>query len=140
MKIKKIISIVTILLMFSCKTYTISHESFTNQFSNLDYDDSSSKTLFSNPIYYNGFIIEKISVLDKDGKQRVLANKPSLETRITLINRKRKIFYFDTMKVVNDTIIAHKSRFFFFFFIKVPLEKIYKIEVQDGGKNIKYVN
>ena len=44
------------------------------------------------------------------------------------------------MKVVNDTIIAHKSRFFSKMIIKVPLEKIYKIEVQDGGKNIKYVN
>lgn len=136
----KIFSFFLVLILFSCKTYTIPHDSFIDQFSDLEYDESTSKTLFSNPIYYNGFVIKKIQVLDKDGKKKVLNNTPSLETRVTLINRKRKKFYFDTMKVINDTIIAHKSRFFSRMIVKIPLEKVYKIEVQEGGKNIEYVN
>lgn len=125
--------------MFSCKTYTVSPQSFNEQFGNVDYDLSTSRS-FSGSIYYNGYKIKKINVIDKNGKKQVLENVPSLEMRITLNNGKRKNFYFDSMKLENDTLTGHKARFFPKMITKVPFSDVVKIEIQESGKKIKYMN
>ncbi|KFF07483.1 hypothetical protein [Flavobacterium reichenbachii] len=125
--------------LFSCKTYTISPESFKEQFGNIEYDLSTSKSIIGS-IYYNGYQIKKFIVIDKNEKKEILENKPSLEMRVTLNNRNRKVFYFDSMKLQNDTLIGHKSRFFPKMITKIPFNDISKIEIQESGKKIEYKN
>jgi len=137
MKNKYVLILIVCFAMFSCKTYTISPESFTEQFGNVDYDLSTSSSI-SGSIYYNGYQIRKIRVIDKYGKTKILENAPSLEMRITLINDKRKHFYFDSMKLENDTLTGHKSRFFPKMITKVPFSIVAKIEIQESGKKIEY--
>jgi hypothetical protein len=127
------------ILLFSCKTYTVTPESFEKQFSHVDYDLSTSRSI-SGSIYYNGYQIKKINVIDKNGKTQILDNAPSLEMRVTLNNGKRKHFYFDSMKLENDTLIGHKSRFFSKMITKVPFSNVVKIEIQESGKKIDYRN
>lgn len=139
MKNKYVLILVICFTMFSCKTYTVSPQSFNEQFGNVDYDLSTSRS-FSGSIYYNGYKIKKINVIDKNGKKQVLENVPSLEMRITLNNGKRKNFYFDSMKLENDTLTGHKARFFPKMITKVPFSDVVKIEIQESGKKIKYMN
>ncbi|SMP07711.1 hypothetical protein SAMN06265346_10273 [Flavobacterium hercynium] len=126
------------LSLFSCKTYTINPENFKQQFENIEYDQSTSA--ITGPIHYNGFQIKTLKVKDKEGNTQILENKPSLEMRVTLNNGKRKHFYFDSIKFINDTLIGHKSRFLPKMITKIPYNEISKIEIQDGGKNFKYKN
>lgn len=125
--------------MFSCKTYTVSPQSFNEQFGNVDYDLSTSRSV-SGSIYYNGYQIKKINVIDKNGKTKILDNVPSLEMRVTLNNGKRSHFYFDSMKLKSDTLTGHKARFLPWMIVKVPFSDVVKIEIQESGKKIEYMN
>ena len=73
MKNKYVLILIVCFAMFSCKTYTISPESFTEQFGNVDYDLSTSSSI-SGSIYYNGYQIRKIRVIDKYGKTKWKVN------------------------------------------------------------------
>ncbi len=128
------------ILLFSCKTYTITPESFKEQFATIEYDESYSKSVLSGPIYYNGYVIKNIKVITKEGNLKVLDNDPALEMRVTLKNGKRKIIYFDSMKLEHDTLKGSKARFFSKLITKVPFSEVTKIEIQESGKKIKYVN
>jgi len=131
--------------MFSCKTYTISTESFKEQFK-----DVNSKTLvekkvsiissnFIEKFHCNG--LKTIIVEDKNGKKAELVNLPSIEMRVTTDDNKRRIMYFDTSYIENDTLYGSRSRLLSLVnYVKIPLKRIIKIEVQDGGKRYKYVN
>ena len=135
----KLILIIVCFTLFSCKTYTVSPESFKEQFVNINYDLSTSISI-SGSIHYNGYQIKKINVIDKNGKTQTLDNVPSLEMRVTLNNGERKHFYFDSVKLQNDTLTGHKSRFLPKMITKVPFSNIVKIEIQESGKNIEYRN
>jgi len=131
--------------MFSCKTYTISTESFKEQFK-----DVNSKTLVKKKvsIISSNFIenfycnnLKTIIVEDKNGKKAELVNRPSIEMRVTTDDNKRRIMYFDTSYIENDTLYGSRSRLLSLInYAKIPLKRIIKIEVQDGGKRYKYVN
>lgn len=136
---KYILMLMVCFAMVSCKSYTISTENFKEQFENVDYDLSTSISI-SGSIYYNGFQIKKINVIDKNGKAQILDNVPSLEMRITLNNGKRSHFYFDSMKLKSDTLTGHKARFFPWMIVKVPFSDVVKIEIQESGKKIEYMN
>jgi hypothetical protein len=138
MKNKLLLLFISILL-FSCKTYTVTPESFKDQFSHVDYDLSTSRSI-SGSIYYNGFQIKKINVIDKSGKTQTIDNVPSLEMRVTLNNGKRSHFYFDSMKLKNDTLTGNKARFLPWMTVKVPFSDVVKIEIQESGKKIEYMN
>ena len=127
------------MLLSSCKTYTVTSESFKEQFGYIDYGTSTS-TSISGSIHYNGSQIKKINVIDKNGEMQILDNSPALEMRITLINGKRSHFYFDSMQLKNDTLTGHKARFFPKAVVKVPFMNVVKIEIQESGKKIKYIN
>lgn len=135
----RFIILIICLSFFSCKTYTISPEDFKQQFGSINYDSSTSKTI-SGTIHYNGFQIKKINVIDKNGKTQTLENLPSLEMRVTLKNSKRKILYFDSMKLEKDTLMGHKSRFLPNLITKIPFNEVAKIEIQESGKKIQYKN
>jgi hypothetical protein len=60
--------------------------------------------------------------------------------RITHINGKKYLFYFDTIILENDTLKGSRSRFIPNLTRKIPFDSIAKIEVQEGGKNYNYQN
>jgi len=145
MKSNYILILIVSFTMFSCKTYTISKESFKEQFK-----DVNSKTLVEKKvsIISSSFVenfycndIKTIIVEDKSGKKIEMVNRPSIEMRVTTDDNKRRIMYFDTSYIENDTLYGSQSRLLSLInYAKIPLKRIIKIEVQDGGKRYKYMN
>ena len=82
--------------------------------------------------------IEYIQCVDKDHNPFELKNSPSIEIRFTRNNNKKTIFYFDYVYLQDSMIIGDMSRFFYMK-KSIPLNDVKKIEVQDGHKNIQYV-
>lgn len=139
---KKLSLLVLVVLMISCKTYTISPENFKKQI--IDSTANSLKDVkVNNPISpfskieYKANSLKYLNVYDNNGSLSFMQNSPSVEIRVTLRNGKRKIFYLDTVTLENDTLIGEKSRILGLK-NKVPYNEIVKIEVQDGGKKYQY--
>ena len=132
-----------LLLMISCKTYTISPESFKEQFVKSG-QNKSKEVRTNNPLSsvfdfkYLANDIKYLNVYDKNGTIFFMQNSPSVEMRVTLKNGKRKYFYFDTVTLENDTLKGGKSRILSGLENKIPFNDIVKIEIQDGGKNYYY--
>jgi hypothetical protein len=138
----RVLSVGILLLMLSCTIYTIPPESFKGQFTK---NDKSKEVIVNNPLLYKDFKyssnnIEYLTVYDKKGKEMKIRNSASLEMRVTLLNGKRKYFYFDTVILENDTLKGGKSRFMPGLRNVIPYDQIVKIEVQEGGKNYYYKN
>ncbi|SRX52592.1 hypothetical protein [Aequorivita sp. CIP111184] len=131
-----------LLLIISCKTYTIPVESFREQMIN-ETSENMKKVKVNNPFFYSDIKytsnnIKRIIVTDKDGKRTYLDNSPSIEMRVTQVNGKKYTFYFDTVILENDTLKGGRARLVQGFLRKIPLDSIVKIELQDGGKNYNY--
>lgn len=128
-----------LLLLISCKTYTISPENFQEQIVNSDKNDLKSSdikdSLQNTKKQYQAYKLDYLTVNDKKGKNFQLPNSPSVEMRVTLNNGKRKIFYLDTVILENDTLKGLKSKILGFK-NEVAFDDIIKIEVQDGKKNV----
>lgn len=128
--------------LFSRTTYTITPESFKEQFYGVN-EESFKEVKVINPashfatFTYKANQLKKIIVVDKNTHRFILDNSPALETRITLKNGKRKIFYFDTLALENGFLIGEKSRMFPITG-KIEFDMIKKIEIQNGGKRYKY--
>ena len=140
----KIIAIAILLLIISCKTYTIPTDSFRNQMINAN-SGNMKKVEINNPLTfgkltYSANNIKSLIVIDKNGNELIKENKPSIEMRVTHINGKKYHFYFDTVILENDTLKGGRSRFIKSLTRQIPMDSIVKIEVQDGGKNFKYQN
>jgi len=136
-----ILIVLTLGVLFSCKTYYIPVETFREQFSEIDSTQLRmvrTKGPAGDIAEYPANPIDQIKCVDKDGNETELQNSPSIETRITTTNGKRTIFYFDRIYVQNDTLIGFRSRFIGLP-KTIPLNEITKIEVQDGHKNFHYV-
>ena len=98
--------LMTCLSLNSCATYLISPDSLKAQFSNID----SSKLI---PVIVQGPVGERYNYLanpitvikctDKNGNQIGLNNSPAIEMRVTDINNKKTIFYFDRIFVSNTS-------------------------------------
>lgn len=134
----------TLLLIISCKTYTIPVESFREQMIGETFENMKSvqvnNPLFYSNIKYNSNNIKRIIVTDKDGKRTYLENSPSIEMRVTQLNGKKYTFYFDTVILENDTLKGGRARLVQGFMREISMDNIVKIEVQDGGKNYNYKN
>jgi uncharacterized protein YcfL len=136
---RKLVQFVLLLLVVSCKTYTISPENFKKQFVE-DNANTLTNVRIDNPlstlsdIKYQANSLKYLNVYDKNGQLNYIRNSPSTEIRVTLINGKKKIFYLDTVVIENDTLKGSKSRLLGIS-DKVPFNHIVKIEVQDGKKN-----
>jgi hypothetical protein len=146
MKTKSILTIIICFALFSCKTYTIPLNSFKEQFIGIDSTSLKSSQINSAfPYVYNGINmsynsnhIKNIIVVDKKGNKEIISNSPAIEMRVTLKNKKKYHFYFDTVILQNDILTGGRSRFMPKLVRKIPFDSIIKIEVQDGGKNMKY--
>ena len=132
---------ICIILLVSCKTYTVSPEKFKEQLMNID--QNKKEVSVNNPlltfstIKYSANNLKYLNVYDKEGNLFFMQNSPSVEMRVTLKNGKRKIFYLDTVFIENDTLKGQMSRIMKLN-SKVSLSDISKIEVQDGKKNYQY--
>ena len=140
----KIFTIGLLLIIISCKTYTIPTESFKNQFTKTE-NIQEKEVEINNPLLYGNLKysannIKTLNVIDKKGNKLTIPNSPSLEMRITHKNGKKYLFYFDTIILENDTLKGSRSRFIPNLTNKIPFDSIEKIEVQEGGKNYNYQN
>ena len=138
---RKYFAILVFVMIFnSCKTYTVTPENLKEQ---LSATNRLKKAEINNPLSYGSLTYEanqlkKIRVTNKDGRQESLENSPALEMRVTLKNKKRYKFYFDTVVIQNDTLSGGRSRFISGLTRKIPFDSIQKIEIQDGGKKFEY--
>lgn len=134
---KKIILFLFVTMAFySCQTYTITPQSFKQQFATVD-TTVQKKGYLGAPMYqynYKANELKYIKVVDKSGLTNKLENSESLEMRVTLNNGKRYVMYFDTTILKNDTLYGGRSRILGGLTRKIPFDSIQKIEIQDGGK------
>ena len=140
--IQKIVGKLSVLLLVSCTTYTIPVNSFKEQMMKVD-QETLKEVEINNPLTYRNIqytsnAIERIIVVDKDGKRTYLDNSPSIEMRVTHNNGKKYHFYFDTVILENDSLKGSRSRFVQNLSRAIPIDSIVKIEVQDGGKKFSY--
>ena len=146
MKLSKILITIVCFTLISCKTYTISPQSFKEQFIGIDSTAlKATKMNSSFPYTFNGINltyssnnIKNIFVVNKQGEKEIIPNSPAIEMRVTLKNNKKYHFYFDTVILQNDTLTGGRSRFMPKLVRKIPFDSIIKIEVQDGGKRMNY--
>ena len=131
-----------LLLAVSCKTYTLTPESFKKQITAGNANELKDVKV-NNPltnltkISYKANSLSYLNVYDQNNNLFFMQNSPSVEMRVTLKNGKRKIFYLDTVTLEQDTLQGEKSRLLHVK-DKVPFADIVKIEVQDGGKKYQY--
>ena len=134
-------SILVIWILSSCKTYLIPIESFEQQF--LGIDSTSLKMVTIEGAANDSYLanpIEKINCLDKQGNPFQIYNSPAIEIRFTFGEKNKKtIFYFDRVIKKDSLIIGGQSRFIPSLTKSIPFNSVSKIEIQNGGKNIKYV-
>jgi hypothetical protein len=137
----KILGIIGILMLSSCKTYFIPIESFKNQFENLDSSDlkvvsicgAVNGSYLANPI-------ERIKCIDKKGNPIELVNSPSIEIRFTRRDKKKTILYFDRVLLYDSVIYGSQSRIIPSIINTVPLNQVTEIEIKDGHKNYHYID
>ncbi len=127
--------------IFSFKTYTISPESLKAQLKDVKRKDVEINNPFDNldSVKYFANNIKKIEVVDKNGKKLRLENSPSLEIRFKLEDKKKFTLYFDTIFIENNILSGDRSRFLGLK-KEIEFDKIVKIEIQDGRKNLSYKN
>jgi len=137
---------VGILFFTSCKSYYISIDSFKQQFAGIDSAKLKPVEMRGGGIvwvteHYLANPISKIRCTDKKGNPAELDNSPAIEIRFTYgENNKRTVFYFDRVFVSDSMVTGVPSRFIPFMRKTILLNDITKIEVQNGGKNFKYVS
>jgi len=130
-----------LLLIFcaACKTYTVDPESFRQQLKNAKMREVTiNDPILGGTITYSANSLRGISVIDKKGNPFYLGNSPSIEMRVTQKNGKRRIVYFDTVELRNDTLYGRGAKLLNVAYRKIPFDSIVKIEIQDGGKNYHY--
>lgn len=138
----KIIRLGILFLIVSCKTYTIPIDSFREQMIKAK-SKNATKVEINNPLFYQNIKytsnnIDRLIVLDKKGNKFSLNNSPSIEMRITHINGKRHLLYFDTVILENNTLRGSRSRFLQKLTRIISIDSIVKIEIKDGGKKFNY--
>ncbi|WNM18981.1 hypothetical protein [Flavobacterium capsici] len=131
-----------ILKFLGLEVYTISLQSFKEQFGNMmemEWKEVKVKSPDGMISKYKTFPINEIRCKNDEGKEVILKIKPSIEMRVTYSNNKKSVFYFDKIKVENNTISGSQSRIFGFITKEIHFRDITKIEIQDGRKQFKYV-
>ena len=132
----------TILILSSCTTYQLPLSTLQERFTEIETEDLKEvgvKGPFGETYIYKTHPSETVELLTKSGETKILTVKPSLEMRVTHDGGKRSYFYFDKVFLKDKYLYGDRSRFSNAFQKKIPIEKIEKIEVQDGKKNFKYV-
>ena len=128
--------------LFSCKTYYIPVESFKTQFKGIDSTKLKivhTRGPMGDVVDYYANPISFIKCVDKDNNPFELMNSPSIEIRFTENNNKRTIYYFDRIYLRDTMIIGDMSRFINYR-KAISINNVKLIEVQDGHKNFQYVD
>lgn len=132
-----------VLTLSSCKTYIIPMESFRQQFFQVDsaYFNKAYPQLTGRKYTYLVNRWDTIHCEDKHHRPAILLNGPSIEMRLTYgPDNRRTVIYFDTMYLTDSTLSGVRSRFLPSLRSTILLNSITKIEVQDGHKQIHYIN
>ena len=138
----KVLGILLIILVSSCKIYTVSTENLKSQIENFNPDNVKEneikKQVFVGTVKYNSNLVDSILVNDNKGNKKYLLNSPTLLTRITDEKGKKHILYFDTITIDNDTLKGSRSRLIKGLMRKIALKNIVKIELEERvGRNQK---
>lgn len=136
---KKYIPLFGLLVLASCKTYTLKPDDLVRQLRDAQPKDvtvSHSVTPFASTTY-KGNGVSQLECYDKKGQKHVLPISPAVETRIRLKKGGKRLYYFDTIALEDSTIsgcnsrILHTRR-------TIPISEIKTVEVQNGGKDYSY--
>lgn len=125
MRVKATLFALLLIILSSCKTYTIPPENFKKQLSKVE--NQHQKTI------YQACNLDNLVVYDSKGNAISLPNSPAIEMRVTQKNGKTNAFFFDTVSIENDTLKGEKSRILGLM-NHVPFDQIAKIEVKEGVK------
>jgi hypothetical protein len=132
-----------IIVFSSCTTYYIPLDSFKQQFADLD-NSFPKKVTVRGPgggtVKYETFPMDTIKCVDSKGNPIKLKNSPSIEIRFIYADNKQITFYFDLMSVNDSTVTGIRSRIIPSIRKTIPINTIRKIEIQDGHKDLHYVN
>ncbi len=131
------------LCLCSCVSYYISTESLKQQLASVDSTKLKAVTVkgpMGEKYNYLSNGIETINCTDKSGTAMIFDNSPSIEARVTQQSGKKTIFYFDRLFISDSTLLGVRSRFISAIRKEIKLSDIKKIEIQDGGKNFRYIN
>ncbi len=63
---------------------------------------------------------------------------PNIEMRVTTTDGKRRTMYLDRSEMRSDTPIGHPSWIMPGMVYRIPFSTITKVEVQNGGKRMRY--
>ena len=139
-RVIKVLGIIGISLLLSCKTYHIPLESFITQFETLDSTDLKMVSIYGAVTgSYLANPIERIKCLDKKGNSIELVNSPSIEIRFTHgAKNKKTIMYFDRVMLSDSIIYGAQSRIISSMIKSVQVNQVSEIEIQDGHKNYHY--
>lgn len=92
---------------------------------------------------YDAVPLKTIKCFTKDGLPHELEVSPAVEIRFVYLNthnkKKKVVFYFDRIFVTDSTVTGIQSRFIPSIKKTIPLNRVIKIEVQNGGKNFHYI-
>lgn len=138
--IKSVLFAVTIV---SCATFEMTTTSLKQRFAEIDSTDLKTVIVrgpFGEQYTYLTHPSSSIELKDKNGKALIMPLKPSIEMRVTYDGGRKTVFYLDKIFVSDSLLIGHNSWFINSISTKIPLNKIEKIEVQDGKKNFKYLD
>ena len=126
----------------SCTTYSIPVNSFKEQFAGMKQSDMK-EVMVQGPVgervKYKTFPQDSVDCIDKNGNVIRLEKIPSLEIRFTDSSNKKTVFYFDRM-FVTDTFVSGTYSRILGLQKTIPLNRIKKIEIQNGRKNYRYVD
>ena len=140
-KISLIAIVLQTIFITSCKNYYIPKDSFIKQFGGID-SAKLRTVVVSGPmgstLTYKANPINKIECVDKKGNAAQLSNGPSIETRLTINDKKRVVFYFDRVVIIDSVVYGVRSRFVNMR-TSIPIKDVTKIEVQDGHKKFSYL-
>lgn len=139
---KRILSLVLISALASCKTYYIPVESFKQQLSGFDSSkmrEVKTSSPFGGVATYKIYPIDYIHAVDKNGNTVSIPNGPAIEVRITDTANQKTIFYFDLLRFDGENIMGRPSRILSSIQKTIPINAVKKIEVQNGRKNYRYI-
>lgn len=142
MKVKPQFLLIFLITLSSCITYQMTPIALQEQFGGIDSLDLrmvNVKGPLGEKYQYLSHPNKFITLTDNKGVSVLKPIKPSIEMRVTYDYEKTIIFYLDRIFVTSDTLIGHRSRFIESISKQIPLNKIEKIEIQDGRKKFTYI-
>lgn len=130
-----------VLTLCACKTYYIPVADFRHMFAGKEKTRTvETSSPFGGTTTYKTYAIDSIKCQDKKGNPMQLKNGPFIEMRVTRMNNRKTVLFFDLIDVTDSTVTGSKSRIISSLKKTIKISDIKKIEVQNGGKKYRYMN